>query len=111
MSDQPPREHALTPDEERIWKTVKAERNTREDWEDLNRTMVGYKRRYIARHTRRSEAAGQAVNPIQHGVNCPKVPHAGAGYLHDAAADGPYDVDGVRYCGRCHVWLESWWPK
>lgn len=33
---------------------------------------------------------------------CDKVIHNGGGYLHDAEDDGPYDVDGVTYCGRCH---------
>lgn len=35
---------------------------------------------------------------------CEKVPHdpARGGYLHDEADDGPYDVDGCVYCGRCH---------
>lgn len=33
---------------------------------------------------------------------CEKVPHSGTGYLHDEDDDRPYDVDGVKYCGRCH---------
>ena len=33
---------------------------------------------------------------------CRKAPHTGYGYLHDEDYDGPYDVDGVEYCGRCH---------
>lgn len=37
-----------------------------------------------------------------HGLKCPKAEHVGSGYLHDADDDGPYDVDGVMYCGRCH---------
>lgn len=41
----------------------------------------------------------------QHGRDCPKVQHHGEGYLHDAADDHPYRVDGVMYCGRCHGWL------
>lgn len=36
---------------------------------------------------------------------CAKEPHRGDGYLHDAADDSPYDVDGLRYCGRCHSFL------
>ena len=43
----------------------------------------------------------------RHGIDCPKVPHTGGGYLHDAADDRPYEVDGVTYCGRCHGWMES----
>lgn len=40
---------------------------------------------------------------------CVKVPHTGTGYLHDEDDDSPYDVDGVRYCGRCHRAL-NWLP-
>lgn len=39
---------------------------------------------------------------INHGVNCEKKPHDGSGYLHAEDDDGPYDVDGCTYCGRCH---------
>lgn len=41
----------------------------------------------------------------EHGKDCPKVEHHGRGYLHEAADDRPYDVDGVMYCGRCHGWM------
>lgn len=39
---------------------------------------------------------------------CRKVPHDNprGGYMHGEDEDGPYDVDGVMYCGRCHVWIE-----
>lgn len=37
---------------------------------------------------------------------CEKAPHVGSGYLHAEDDDLPYDVDGVRYCGRCH----KFWP-
>jgi len=41
---------------------------------------------------------------VIHGLTCAKAVHLlGAGYLHDASDDTPYDVDGVRYCGRCHM--------
>ena len=41
---------------------------------------------------------------VIHGFNCPKVIHdpVWPGYLHDDNDDTPYDVDGVKYCGRCH---------
>lgn len=44
-----------------------------------------------------------------HGENgrCIKVPHDGGGYLHSETDDGPYDVDGVWYCGRCHEYLPA----
>lgn len=44
--------------------------------------------------------AGGAL--MEHGVNCYKKPHEGEGYMHDEAYDGPYQVDGVTHCGRCH---------
>lgn len=46
-----------------------------------------------------------SVSKKWHGVNCPKVAHDGVGYLHAFDDDGPYDVDGVPYCGRCHLYL------
>lgn len=42
---------------------------------------------------------------LRHGVDCPKAPHSGTGYLHDFSDDRVYDVDGVPYCGRCHYWM------
>jgi len=27
--------------------------------------------------------------------------------MHDEEHDGPYDVDGVLYCGRCHSWYNN----
>lgn len=45
--------------------------------------------------------------PVTHGVDCNKEPHKGGGYLHSVAEDGPYDVDGVPYCGRCHLALDA----
>ncbi len=45
-------------------------------------------------------------NLIQHGKTCEKVMHHnGEGFLHGEHDDRPYDVDGVEYCGRCHVAL------
>ena len=38
----------------------------------------------------------------RHGYDCDKVQHSGTGYLHAETDDGPYDVDGCLYCGRCH---------
>lgn len=29
----------------------------------------------------------------------------GDGHVHRADDNGPYDVDGLVYCGRCHEWL------
>lgn len=44
--------HKLWPNEERIWRRVKKEPNTREDWEDLNATITAYRRRFMQRHTK-----------------------------------------------------------
>lgn len=51
--------------------------------------------------------AALAVAPAPEGRrqdSCRKVTHNArqGGYLHAADDDGPYDVDGVAYCGRCH---------
>ena len=40
---------------------------------------------------------------IIHGFTCEKAEHVGSGYLHGEDDDSIYDVDGVTYCGRCHV--------
>lgn len=52
---------------------------------------------------RRDEICPRA-NGVVHGKTCEKRPHDAAhgGYLHSEDDDSPYDVDGVRYCGRCH---------
>ena len=47
----------------------------------------------------------RTVRPVRHGTDCKKVEHLGDGYLHRADDNGPYDVDGLVYCGRCHEWL------
>jgi hypothetical protein len=43
----------------------------------------------------------------RHGVDCQKALHSGRGYLHMANDDTPYSVDGVWYCGRCHIFLST----
>lgn len=49
------------------------------------------------------------LKPLRHGVSCVKRYHvssaAGYGYMHADDDDGPYDVDGVKYCGRCHEFI------
>lgn len=42
---------------------------------------------------------------VVHGINCEKKPHVRDGYLHGEDDDTPYDVDGAKYCGRCHTSL------
>jgi hypothetical protein len=40
--------------------------------------------------------------PVVHGRNCPKVVHDRRGMGHLAEDDGPFEFDGIKYCGRCH---------
>ena len=47
--------------------------------------------------------AAHRTSYVIHGRTCEKVRHLGAGYLHGAHDDASYDVDGVAYCGRCHM--------
>ncbi len=43
---------------------------------------------------------------------CDKVEHGPqGGYLHAAEDDTPYAVDGVRYCGRCHMVMDTPPPR
>ena len=42
-----------------------------------------------------------------HGETCIKALHVGSGYLHGEDDDKPYDVDHVKYCGRCHSALPA----
>jgi hypothetical protein len=44
----------------------------------------------------------EAMPEFRHGIDCEKVPHTGEGYLHGENDNLPYDVDGWKYCGRCH---------
>lgn len=43
---------------------------------------------------------------MKHGKTCHKVAHVREGSLHGEDYDGPYDVDGMAYCGRCHFGIE-----
>lgn len=60
--------------------------------------------------TRSAEAVSPASHAVKgvHGVDCIKVPHWRHGaFLHPADHDGPYEIDHVQYCGRCHAWMGS----
>lgn len=63
--------------------------------------------RFVCHMTGEQLAEFAARIAVRHGINCRKVPHCfrGDGYLHMESDDGPYDVDGVTYCGRCHAWI------
>lgn len=52
-----------------------------------------------------AEQWNKRTTGAKHGIDCRKAPHVGEGYLHASDDDGPYDVDGLAYCGRCHVAL------
>lgn len=60
-----------------------------------------------ARQALRAANAAIAATNVIHGVNCQKRIHyeGQQGFLHAADDDTAYDVDGVAYCGRCHVGL------
>lgn len=59
---------------------------------------------YVKRNDRgKSQVDGKPFPGIRHGFDCPKASHNGCGHLHAENDDSPYHVDGVRYCGRCHV--------
>lgn len=45
-----PRYH-LSAEEEKVWKALKHQPNTKEDWLDLHAAIIAYKRRFIKRHT------------------------------------------------------------
>lgn len=51
---------------------------------------------------------GGLINPVvMHGYSCEKVPHTfKTGYSHSDDDDTPYDVGGILYCGRCHIFLD-----
>lgn len=52
-----------------------------------------------------SELRGDNVEPsVRHGRDCRKKLHRG-GELHAEDDDAPFSVDGVMYCGRCHMAL------
>jgi hypothetical protein len=43
---------------------------------------------------------------IRHGIDCRKVPHSRDGMLHGPDDDTPFEVDGLVYCGRCHMAID-----
>ncbi len=62
---------------------------------------------HITTYVAEADERGQReYRVLIHGRTCPKAAHGEqGGYLHAADDDPPYDVDGVTYCGRCHVVL------
>jgi len=52
-------------------------------------------------------ACAEHPDTVRHPQDCHKVEHVGTGYLHPYDDDGPYDVDGVTYCGRCHRYIAA----
>lgn len=66
----------------------------------LEEEVYGALLRYVDRRSWENKAW-----PLIHGRTCRKVHHEHGGYLHASDDDGPYDVDGVMYCGRCHQFV------
>ena len=75
-------------------------KNTSRDYGELRESYD----KLFDEHQRLKESLSQAVHGYHH-VNCVKVVHVGSGHLHGPDDDSPYDVDGCRYCGRCHIAL------
>jgi len=49
------------------------------------------------------EILSLALSQKEDHTNCAKIAHTETqGYLHAEDDDGPYNVDGCLYCGRCH---------
>jgi hypothetical protein len=53
-----------------------------------------------------TEALTNRTRRGEHGTDCTKVAHWRHGaFLHPEDHDGPYEIDHVQYCGRCHAWM------
>jgi hypothetical protein len=84
---------------------------------EAKQEIVSRGRRSLIRAWGSTAMEKQADSIIEHGKTCEKVPHvpdpripherqgANEGWLHAGDDDGPYFVDGLRYCGRCHYWI------
>ena len=66
----------------------------------------------VARLERKLDDTKVPGDRLVHGANCIKAVHDDmhVGYLHGAADDCPYNVDGIPYCGRCHCFLSEQLP-
>lgn len=64
--------------------------------------LVKYTEQLEAENADLRKGLRQGPLTIVHGKNCPKKPHVTSGYLHPEHDDGPFYVDGITYCGRCH---------
>lgn len=56
-------------------------------------------------NTRKERTMSNEV--LVHGITCKKQQHVGTGHLHSVDHDGPYQVVGLHYCGRCHIYLDK----
>ncbi len=84
------------------------DRSTDELWEDLRSALAAVEReRTPGPINDVGVNTSVTVAPLVHGVNCPKASHGAGGFLHLPEDDGPYEVDGVAYCGRCHWYLRG----
>jgi len=79
---------------------------TAQDWNEFCRAES--KGKHFSEHIRGKFEHQQIQQEMEHGVNCPKIEHSGdleAMYTHEANEDGPFELQGVRLCGRCHAML------
>lgn len=58
------------------------------------------------KHLESEPALSVIAETVTHGVDCKKDPHVGGEQVHAPDHDGPYFVDGLKYCGRCHCALD-----
>lgn len=61
--------------------------------------------RFAAALEQAMSVGGYTTEPeVIHGKTCPKADHetTSLGYYHTAEYDGPFDMQGFFYCGRCH---------
>ena len=76
---------------------------TAADWNDLCKAES--KGKHFGQFIRGRFEYKQIQQEMEHGVNCPKIEHGGemeAMYTHDANDDQPFELQGVKLCGRCH---------
>ena len=61
-------------------------------------------------HAGPAERPSQKPEDIPYLMTCQKVRHnEHSAYMHPPDDDGPYSVDGVKYCGRCHTYMSWAW--
>ena len=77
---------------------------SKQDWNDF--CAAKSKGAYFGKYVRGRFAHVRKLTV--HGVDCPKLPHTHPdliSYGHEAEFDGPFELEGVKLCGRCHAML------